>query len=124
MKFPNDYSKVLPPGICNRGLLHGIRPSKTVGAPGELLKGSLAFPGGFVDYNEDPDDACLRELKEECNIEGYEPKLVTVAGNPKRDPRKHIISIVYHVLFSIYFQLKNAFWTARVANRPPPLVFF
>jgi 8-oxo-dGTP diphosphatase len=32
------------------------------------FKGHLAFPGGFVDYNEDPEVACIRELKEECNI--------------------------------------------------------
>jgi 8-oxo-dGTP diphosphatase len=41
--------------------------------------------------------ACLRELDEECGIKGKSVSLVTVAGNPKRDPRKHIISIVYHV---------------------------
>ena len=33
-------------------------------------KGHYAFPGGFVDYGEDPEKACLRELKEECCIEG------------------------------------------------------
>lgn len=59
--------------------------------------GRIAFPGGFVDYNEDPKEGCLRELKEECGIEGSNPKLVTVAGSPLRDPRKHIISIVYRV---------------------------
>lgn len=60
-------------------------------------KGCLAYPGGFVDYNEDPEEACVRELKEECGIQGSNPILVTVAGNPKRDPRKHVISIVYYV---------------------------
>ncbi len=33
-------------------------------------EGHLAFPGGFVDYGEDPEVACLRELKEECGIDG------------------------------------------------------
>ncbi len=61
------------------------------------FKGCLAFPGGFVDYNEDPEVACLRELEEECGIKGNSVELVTVAGNPARDPRKHIISIVYQV---------------------------
>ena len=63
----------------------------------EPFKGSLAFPGGFVDYNEDPEVGCLRELEEECGIKGKGIELVTVAGNPKRDPRTHVISIVYHV---------------------------
>ena len=61
------------------------------------FKGCLAFPGGFVDYNEDPEVACLRELEEECGIKGKSVELVTVACNPARDPRKHIISIVYQV---------------------------
>jgi 8-oxo-dGTP diphosphatase len=34
------------------------------------FEGALAFPGGFVDYNEDPEVACLRELEEECGIKG------------------------------------------------------
>ena len=62
--------------------------------------GRLAFPGGFVDYNEDPKNACIRELKEECNIEGVEPKLLTISGDPARDPRGHVVSIIYRVTVS------------------------
>ncbi len=36
----------------------------------------MAFPGGFVDYNEDPKDSVLRELKEECNLLGKNPRVV------------------------------------------------
>ena len=32
------------------------------------FKGQYAFPGGFVEYGEDPKEAVLRELKEECSI--------------------------------------------------------
>lgn len=63
----------------------------------EPFKGHYALPGGFVNYDEDPEDACIRELKEECYITGKQPKLVCVAGKPDRDPRSHIVSIVYHV---------------------------
>ena len=62
------------------------------------FKGSYAYPGGFVDYGEDPPVACLRELKEECNVDGVQPELICVAGEPNRDPRKHVISIVYSVM--------------------------
>ena len=52
-------------------------------------KGKFAFPGGFVDYGEDPEIAVLRELLEETGIEGSDPRLFEVKGRPERDPRKH-----------------------------------
>lgn len=64
---------------------------------GEPFKGCLAFPGGFVDYNEAPIDACIRELEEECSVVGANPRLVAVAGAPDRDPRRHTVSILYRV---------------------------
>ena len=36
-------------------------------------KGELAVPGGFIDMDEDPADAALRELEEECGIKGFDP---------------------------------------------------
>jgi 8-oxo-dGTP diphosphatase len=72
----------------------------------EPFKGHYAFPGGFVDYGEDPKLACLRELKEECCVDGVQPRLVTVAGNPERDPRKHIVTIVYAVQIDPSAQVK------------------
>jgi 8-oxo-dGTP diphosphatase len=59
--------------------------------------GHLAFPGGHIDYNEDPEDACVRELKEETGVVGTNPQLAMVRGKPDRDARKHMITIAYHV---------------------------
>jgi 8-oxo-dGTP diphosphatase len=70
--------------------------------------GQLAFPGGFVDYNEEPSAACLRELREECTVEGSEPVLVTVEGDPLRDPRGHVISVAYRVSVPSDAQVKAA----------------
>lgn len=61
------------------------------------FKGHYAFPGGFVDYGEDPCSAVTRELNEECNIKGSDPVLITVQGAPNRDPRRHTVTIAYHV---------------------------
>ena len=66
------------------------------GAP-EVWKGRWAFPGGFVDYGEDPEHAVLRELEEETGVEGHDPVALAIHGDPNRDPRKHIIAMFYLV---------------------------
>ena len=63
----------------------------------EPWKGMLAFPGGFVEQGEDPEVAVIRELKEECGLDGVVEKLVCVKGDPNRDPRGHVVSIAYLV---------------------------
>jgi|TARA_B110000116_G_scaffold269943_1_gene286925 8-oxo-dGTP diphosphatase len=63
----------------------------------EPWKGCWAFPGGFVDVGESPEDAVARELFEECNIVGKACDIIAVRGDPQRDPRGHIVSIFYRV---------------------------
>ena len=64
------------------------------------MQGSWALPGGFVDQGEDPVHAAVRELEEETGLKGTEPRLLMVMGDPERDPRKHIVSIVYEITVS------------------------
>lgn len=45
-------------------------------------EGKLAFPGGFVDYGENPENGCIRELKEETELDGKNIELLTVRGDP------------------------------------------
>ena len=61
------------------------------------MQGCWGLPGGFVERDEDPLLAVLRELEEETGLIGENPELLMVMGNPERDPRKHIVSIVYEV---------------------------
>ncbi len=63
----------------------------------EPWKGRLAFPGGFVNKGENPEDAVIRELKEETDVSGHSPMLFAVNGDPKRDPRQHIVTIFYSI---------------------------
>ena len=59
-----------------------------------------------MNYNEKTEDACLRELSEEANLVGKNPKLFNAYGEPIRDPRKHVISIVYEVEVDDFSTLK------------------
>jgi 8-oxo-dGTP diphosphatase len=102
-KLPQRQGGYFLPSITTDALVFrdrsdGLHDILLITRKKDPFAGFLAFPGGFVDYNEDPKEGCLRELKEECSIQGSDPVLVTVEGHPLRDPRGHVISIVYRVL--------------------------
>jgi len=59
------------------------------------FKGDYALPGGFVDVGETMEEACIREAKEETNINIQIKKLIGVFSKPDRDPRGHTVSIAY-----------------------------
>lgn len=54
-----------------------------------------ALPGGFVDVGETVENACIREAKEETNINVKLIKLIGVFSDPKRDPRGHNVTIAF-----------------------------
>ena len=57
---------------------------------------SWALPGGFVEIDEDLEEAAYRELKEETGINDIELGQFRTFGKPGRDPRGRTISIVYY----------------------------
>ncbi len=61
------------------------------------FKGQYALPGGFVEEGETTVHAAARELKEETGLEcpGEVLDLVGVFDAPGRDPRGHVIDVVY-----------------------------
>ena len=61
------------------------------------FQGQFALPGGFVDVGETVENACIRESKEETNINVKILNLIGVFSDPKRDPRGHTISIIYEL---------------------------
>jgi len=59
------------------------------------FQGELALPGGFVDIGETVEQACIREAKEETNINVKIIKLIDVFSKMDRDPRGHTVSIAF-----------------------------
>lgn len=59
------------------------------------FKGEWAFPGGFVDMDEDLETAAYRELKEETGFEGIKLEQYRTYGTVNRDPRGRTVSVVY-----------------------------
>jgi 8-oxo-dGTP diphosphatase len=61
----------------------------------EPFKGSWALPGGFVEIEEELDDAAARELSEETGLRNIKLEQVQTFGAIGRDPRGRVISILY-----------------------------
>jgi 8-oxo-dGTP diphosphatase len=59
------------------------------------FKGQLALPGGFINEGETAEEAARREAIEETTLEVEPIEILGVYSDPKRDPRRHIMSIVF-----------------------------
>lgn len=60
--------------------------------------GTWALPGGFVDMDEDIDQAARRELAEETHLNNVFLEQLYTFGSPGRDPRGRIVSVAYYAL--------------------------
>ena len=60
-------------------------------------RGMYALPGGFVEYGETVEKAIIREVLEETGIITRVDRLIGVYSDLKRDPRGHMISIVFRL---------------------------
>ena len=55
----------------------------------------LALPGGFVEVGETVERAVIREMKEETGLDVIIMRQFHVYSNPERDPRRHVVSVVF-----------------------------
>jgi len=92
------------------------------------FEGCWALPGGFVDIDEAPEDAALRELQEETGVSGVFIEQLYTFGAPERDPRGRVVSIAYFALVNLAKHPVNASSDARNVewfdiDALPPLAF-
>lgn len=72
----------------------------------EPFKDSWAIPGGFLNVRKkgDPrpqeslEQAALRELKEETDVDGVSVEQLKTYGDPERDPRTRVVTVAYFAL--------------------------
>lgn len=57
--------------------------------------GERAFPGGFLEMEEDLEQGAARELFEETGLTGAELTQLGAYGRPGRDPRGRIITVAF-----------------------------
>jgi 8-oxo-dGTP diphosphatase len=62
---------------------------------GPPFEGRWALPGGFVELGESPEDAASRELAEETGVHGVRLEQMRAFGDPGRDPRGHVVTLVF-----------------------------
>ncbi len=57
-----------------------------------------AIPGGFIQMDETLEQSALRELHEETGVDDVYLEQLYTFGDPDRDPRTRVISVVYFAL--------------------------
>jgi 8-oxo-dGTP diphosphatase len=61
-------------------------------------EGMWAIPGGFVNIDESLESAAKRELQEETGVQDVYLEQLYTFGEPERDPRTRVITVVYFAL--------------------------
>ena len=64
----------------------------------EPYKGCWAFPGGFLNMDENAEQGALRELEEETGLKLNSVKEFGTFSDVNRDPRERVISIAFYAL--------------------------
>ncbi len=54
-----------------------------------------ALPGGFIDVGESVENAAIREMKEETNLDVKLLGIIGVYSKPERDPRFHTMTVCF-----------------------------
>ncbi|HEY4788670.1 MAG TPA: NUDIX domain-containing protein [Bacteroidales bacterium] len=94
----------------------------------EPFKGKWAFPGGFLNMDENTDECARRELLEETGLKDVFIEQLYTFSDVDRDPRGRVITVVYFALVKLSDykiqagdDAQNAKWFG--ISKVPPLAF-
>ena len=104
MPYTYDYPR---PALTVDCVLFGVEPGAElqvllIQRKHDPFAGQWAFPGGFVDMEEDLQRAALRELEEETGVRNVFIEQLYTFGQPGRDPRGRVISVAYYALVNLH----------------------
>jgi 8-oxo-dGTP diphosphatase len=81
-----------------------------------ISKGKWALPGGFIQYNEDVDEAANRLLKSLTGVSNIYLEQLKAFGNVNRYPQKRVITLAYYALINARNYALNPGFTASDAR--------
>ncbi|XRO74697.1 NUDIX domain-containing protein [Methanocaldococcus sp. 28A] len=89
------YKLYLHPAVAVDGIIVKDNKILLIKRKNNPFKGCYALPGGFVECGETVKEAVVREIREETGLITKVKSLLGVYSSPDRDPRGHVISIVF-----------------------------
>lgn len=96
MAFTYDYPR---PAVTVDAVVYALEDGQLsvllIRRKQDPYKGSWAFPGGFMDINEVPEEAVKRELLEETGVQADHFIQIGAFAGLNRDPRHRTVSIGY-----------------------------
>lgn len=106
-----DVTQYFRPSVTVDGVLYlpNARGGKVllIKRGGHPFIGNWAFPGGFVEADEDCETAVARELMEETGVTDIPLTQLITASTPDRDPRWRNITVVFYGLLKAEITAKG-----------------